>query len=200
MSRKQMIKRRIGLKESAGSLSDLRANERNPRVITPEAMERLEKALKEFGDLGGIVKNIRTGNMVGGHQRVAAFQKLENAQIIIGERMRKPDRCGTVAFGFVHLHGTRYTYREVDWPDHKEMAAMLAANQHGGEFDWSSVSKILQELKGEIDIDLTGFDSEKMESLLMKFSAPGEFPEVDKNLEIEHVCPKCGYQWSGKLK
>jgi nucleotide-binding universal stress UspA family protein len=26
---------------------------------------------------------------------------------------------------------------------------------------------------------------------------PTDFAEVDENIETEHTCPKCGYQWSG---
>lgn len=28
-------------------------------------------------------------------------------------------------------------------------------------------------------------------------SAPEDFSEMDENIETEHKCPKCGYQWSG---
>jgi rubrerythrin len=27
--------------------------------------------------------------------------------------------------------------------------------------------------------------------------APSDFPEVDENIETQHVCPKCGYRFSG---
>lgn len=27
--------------------------------------------------------------------------------------------------------------------------------------------------------------------------APEDFPAYDETIEIEHTCPKCGYQWSG---
>lgn len=42
----------------------------NPRTITKPALEALGHAMREFGDLGGVVLNVRTGNLVGGHQRV----------------------------------------------------------------------------------------------------------------------------------
>jgi hypothetical protein len=28
---------------------------------------------------------------------------------------------------------------------------------------------------------------------------PEEFPEFDEDIETEHKCPKCGYEWSGKI-
>jgi hypothetical protein len=30
--------------------------------------------------------------------------------------------------------------------------------------------------------------------------APSEFPEADEDIETEHQCPKCGYEWSGKSR
>lgn len=29
---------------------------------------------------------------------------------------------------------------------------------------------------------------------------PAEFPSYDENIETEHRCPKCGYEWSGKSR
>ena len=31
-------------------------------------------------------------------------------------------------------------------------------------------------------------------------TVPQDFPEVDDELETEHRCPSCGYEWSGKTK
>ena len=28
---------------------------------------------------------------------------------------------------------------------------------------------------------------------------PDDFKEYDEDIETEHVCPKCGYRWSGKI-
>ena len=29
-------------------------------------------------------------------------------------------------------------------------------------------------------------------------TVPDDFKEVDEDLETEHRCPSCGYEWSGK--
>ena len=29
-------------------------------------------------------------------------------------------------------------------------------------------------------------------------TAPEDFKEIDEDIEIEHRCPACGYEWSGK--
>src|SRR2546430_1856562 len=109
-------------------LASLHTNPRNPRRSTPQQMERLHKALEEFGDLGGIVLNRNTNHLVGGHQRIAAFRESE-IPAIITQRLNKPDRTGTTAYGHIEMFGTRYSYREVDWDEQKELSANIAANQ-----------------------------------------------------------------------
>ena len=52
---------------------DLSPASYNPRKISPEQLKALGDALKVFGDLGGIVRNRKTGNLVGGHQRVKSL-------------------------------------------------------------------------------------------------------------------------------
>ena len=59
-----------------------------------------------------------------------------------------------------------------------------------------------RELPAEMVATATGFEQAEIEGLLdgTDADAPEEFPEVDEDIETEHQCPKCGYQWSGKTK
>lgn len=137
-------------------IDELKAHPENPRIISEAQLERLAKSLDKFGDLSGIVYNIRTQRLVGGHQRV---KKLPPSSEIHAKRLAEPTRTGTVALGHVDVNGEKFVYREVDWDDDTEKAANLAANQHGGDFDMSKVNEWLTDLdmKG-FDIDLTGFE------------------------------------------
>ena len=135
-------------------VKDLKAADYNPRKITDEKLKMLGKAMKEFGDLSGIVVNIRTGNMVGGHQRV---KHLDPAWEITKKKAK--DKVGTTAEGFIETPFGKWSYREVDWTKSKEMAANIAANKHGGEFDFPKLKDLIVELDdGAMDIELTGFD------------------------------------------
>jgi len=122
-------------------------------------------ALERFGDLGGIVLNRRTGHLVGGHQRIDAFKEQRIAAVIERE-LEKPDPTGTLAYGHIEMFGTRYAYREVDWDEKVELAANLAANRHGGEFDWPAVSAILSSIQDTDEMQLTGFSDDEMQNLL----------------------------------
>ena len=50
-------------------------------------------------------------------------------------------------------------------------------------------------------VDLSGmFRDDELEALMSTLVppvAPEDFSEYDEDIDIEHCCPKCGYQWSG---
>lgn len=161
------------------SLKDLNPNPRNPRRITDEKLLMLKKSLKEFGDLSGIVFNKTTGHVVGGHQRLKALPP--DSIITINEK----------GYGHVNIDGNLFTYREVEWDEIKEKAANIAANKHGGEFDLSGLSEWLLDLDAaNFDMDLTGFNKEELENLLVPVNVlePGcdedETPEVPKESKV----------------
>ncbi len=140
-------------------------NPRNPRKITPGQLQGLSESLKRFGDLGGIILNRKTGHLVGGHQRISAFEKAEVAATVT-EELKRPDRTGTIAYGFINLNGTRYSYREVIWDEPKELTANIAANKIGGDFDDRALAILLTELNAKVPIEHTGFTPEELTKLL----------------------------------
>jgi hypothetical protein len=146
-------------------LTSSHRNPKNPRKITPDALARLKKSLEQFGDLGGIVLNRRSGQLVGGHQRVAAFKLAEvPAQIV--ETLKKPDAQGTVAWGWIIIDGNRFSYREVDWDEATEAVANLAANKIAGEWDDLQLKSIMADLAPTTDLDGTGFSADEIARLM----------------------------------
>jgi DNA modification methylase len=169
-------------------VSDLKANPKNPRTVSKEKLSQLKKAMQEFGDLSGIVFNRKSGELVGGHQRKRQFDK--SSDIVITRKFDEPTRTGTVAEGYIILDGERFSYREVSWDRHREMAANLAANKGAGEFDSDRLGEWLKELDAwdsEIDTDLTMFGKDELADLTGKRSTVGaggtdedEIPEPPK--------------------
>jgi len=68
-------------------LSELMPAGYNPRSISPEAFEGLKKSISRFGLVEPIVWNKRTGNVVGGHQRLKVLQAtgVEETSVIVVE-------------------------------------------------------------------------------------------------------------------
>jgi ParB-like chromosome segregation protein Spo0J len=111
----------------------------NPRRISPEALAGLGISAEEFGDLGTIVWNERSGELVCGHQRMEVLRQA-GAQ----EWEREGDR-GVV----VHPKtGERFPVRIVDWDETKQRMANLVANSPEIAGDFTEETKAqLRELE-----------------------------------------------------
>lgn len=62
--------------------ADIKNAAYNPRIMDKEAKKRLKKALQQHGLVSAITWNKRTGNLVGGHQRLEQLDALEKNKII----------------------------------------------------------------------------------------------------------------------
>lgn len=152
------------MKSKRTSLSQLNGNPKNPRRVSDKKLEMLKKALMEFGDLSGIVFNQKTGQLVGGHQRVKVFSP--DSKINIRKTYDKPTRTGTVAEGSVEIDGEEFSYREVNWTEAKEKAANIAANKGAGDWDFPQLTEWMSELDElGFDKELTMFDEDELERL-----------------------------------
>lgn len=178
-------------------VNELTPADYNPRKITDAQLSALAKAMAEFGDLSGIVFNISTGTVIGGHQRI---KNLDPEWPV--KKKTKKDSTGTVAVGHIETPWGEFTYREVDWPEEKEKAANIAANKHGGVFDIPKLAEILTELNdGEFDMSLTGFDPDEFQALTSTYTdgegtggnddTPPEEPPEDNYAEQYGVIVLC---------
>jgi len=112
----------------------------NPRKISDEAMGRLTKSLAEFGNIQPITWNARTGNVVGGHQRLKVYQAMGKTEVEVWA---------------------------VDLDEQKEKAANIALNKLAGEFDLPALKDILQDIDtGEIDLEITGFGMDEIAEMM----------------------------------
>jgi hypothetical protein len=156
---------------------DLVANPENPREISPQRLQALARTLREYGELGCIIKNVYDGEggglLIGGHARVAVLQDDPNAQVIIDKHYSTPTATGTVAEGYVISRGESYNYREVSWPRHKAMMAAIAANKNAGDWNEHELVNWMQELhEADQDLNLSMFAEDEWQCLL-----PDEIPE-----------------------
>lgn len=147
---------------------DIKQTPYNPRKAWTETQaEDFKRSLAEFGDLGGVVLNKRTGHLIGGNKRTAAFAEAKDAKIETEDvNGGKPDKRGNIAFGWVRVGGDRFSYRVVSWDEKKERAANLAANKWSAEWDDGALAGMLKELDGNFDLSLTGFNHAELDAAL----------------------------------
>lgn len=128
-------------------LADLIPAKYNPRKISSDALGRLTKSLSELGNLQPITWNAKTGNIVGGHQRLKCYSALQKEEVEVW----------------------------AVWLDEaQEKAANIALNKLSGEFDLPSLKDLIEELDtGEIDLDITGFGADEL-CELMEQTKPDE--------------------------
>lgn len=143
-------------------LQDLQPANYNPRVeLKPgdKEYERLRKSIKEFGYVDPIIRNKRTGNIVGGHQRLNVLRDLGYEELDI-----------------VNI--------DVDEP--KEKALNIALNKISGKWNEPLLKDLLIEIDtGEFDIELTGFGTDEIEKLINKFADEEEIrPEIEFTEEL----------------
>jgi hypothetical protein len=161
-------------------VKDISVNPKNPRRISDEKLQMLKGAIDEFGDLGAIIYNRTSKQLVGGHQRLKLVDK--NAKIKIDKTYSSPTRTGTIAEGFIAINGERFKYREVVWDGAKEKAAAIAANRNAGDWDNDLLGDWLRELENDssINLDLTMFDAKERRSFFSDFEEKEPKPKKDK--------------------
>jgi len=165
-------------------------------------------AYDEAIDVVNLVEHPKNSNAHGDKQ-VALL-----ARVIKAQGWRSPitvsRKSGFIVAGHGRLEAAKVLNVEkvpVDYQDFKteadELAHLLADNRIAelSELDLSGVSKAFEELKAlDFDVELTGFEDADFAKLLGLESAPEDFPEVDEDIDTNHKCPKCGYEWSGQTK
>jgi len=144
----------------------------NPRKISDEAMGRLTKSLAEFGNIQPITWNARTGNVVGGHQRLKVYQAMGKTEVEVWA---------------------------VDLDEQKEKAANIALNKLAGEFDLPALKDILEDIDtGDLDVEITGFSMQEVENMMTAFqpeeitnpnnlSSPSDLREQFENSSIRQI-------------
>lgn len=127
--------------------------------------QKLARSMTKFGCVEPIIWNERTGNVVGGHQRLKVL-------IAAGE--------------------TELDVSVVNLSEEDEKALNLALNKIAGSWDDEALSQLLQELAETAGIDetLTGFDPGELDELLESLSGvtanyalPGASAYVDSFFE-----------------
>ena len=175
-------------------IKELKPFELNPRKIDDEHLEMLKESMHEFGDISGIVYNVRTSRLCGGHQRQVNFD--DSAEITITEVYITPTRTGTVREGYIIFEGERFTYREVDWPEEKEIAANIAANKGAGKWDYGLLQDHFNFLDGKnYDMTLTMHSLNEIQDVIGGWESDiAAIDKVNENLDgiegkIKISCP-----------
>jgi len=155
-------------------ISILKADPKNPRKMNDASRAGLAVSLETFGPLD-IVFNDETGELVSGHQRVAALKAAGATELV---------RDGDAGHIEHPKTGECFPVRFVRWDATKQRMANLAANNPGlqGEFTPDALAQ-LKALEDEV-----GFEDLRLRELLDKMEDyAGEPESADGNRDPDDV-------------
>lgn len=134
------------------TIADLTPAPDNPNVMQTANRSRLSKSIRKFGDISGIVYNLRSGQLVCGHQRLDVIRQNSRASLKWYGKGTKSQRLYVVT-----STGQRFQVRLVEWDRLTEIEARAAANSKylAGEWDVAALLSQLQEIETD---DPAGFD------------------------------------------
>jgi hypothetical protein len=138
-----MSKRCIDFEYKEISRAEIKSAPYNPRRISDKNRKNLKKSLTRFGMVESIILNKRTGNLVGGHQRLGVLdEKNKTEQYIVGVNV-------------------------IDIDEKEEKALNIALNNKNlqGEYD----ALLLGEMKTDIDLKEDGFFDNKDIEIMFGF-------------------------------
>jgi ParB-like chromosome segregation protein Spo0J len=155
--------------------------ERNARTHSPEQVAQIAASIAEFGFTNPILVASDDG-ILAGHGRLAAAKDLglKEVPVVVLDHL-SPDqrRAYVLADNKLALNA--------GWDMSLLQQEMMALNL--ADFDLSLLGWSDDEIAGMLDPE--GIDDTE---------APEEFKEIDDDIETDHRCPSCGYEWSGKTK
>ena len=135
-------------------ISELKPAKYNPRKdLQPNDPEyrQIKRSIEEFGYVDPVIIN-SDNTVIGGHQRLKVLKEQGHAQIDVVQ---------------------------IDIPKNKEKALNVALNKISGSWDTERLTVLLDELKTEGMLEVTGFDEKEFEKLkanLEKDNDPKEVP------------------------
>jgi DNA modification methylase len=124
-------------------ISQIQRARYNPRkTLKPgdPAYDQLRKAVETFGLVEPLVWNQRSGNLVGGHQRLSVLEERGDVEVEVSV---------------------------VDLAPRDEKALNLALNKHVGEWDFGALADMLTELHAsDFDMEVAGFSEKELKELM----------------------------------
>ena len=135
-------------------ISLLNAAPYNPRKdLQPGDPEyqKIARSIEKYGCVEPIIWNEKTGNMIGGHQRLKVL----------------------AATGAVEVDVSVVQLSLED-----EKALNLALNKISGQWDNEKLSAVLQDLSAGFDVEVTGFDQHEVDALVASFAESGHEYEL----------------------
>ena len=162
-----------------GHIADLTPDPQNRRAHNPRNIGMLVDALHEVGAARSIVID-EAGTVLAGNGVLEAAAE-----------------AGITKLEVVDADGqTIVAVRRTDLTDEQKRKLAMFDNRVAELATWDA-EQLREDAEAGLDLKPFFFE-EELAGILKEGKPPeGGFRSVDENVETEHTCPKCGYEWSG---
>lgn len=156
------------------AIDDVKPYPGNPR--RDHSVGRVAASIQEYGWRQPIVVG-PDGYVVAGHGRLLAARELGLAKVPV--------------------------HYADDLTEDQARAYRIADNRSAEGSEWDDAALLAEmEMLDEAQQRAAGFEADEMDELRRRLEVaeaqpPDGFPEVDEDIDVAHVCPRCGYAWSG---
>lgn len=140
-------------------IAELKTAAYNPRIQLAPGMpewDKLYRSIKEFGNAEPIVWNERTGNVVGGHQRLAVLKDMGYTEV----------PCSVV-----------------DMDEEEEKLLNVALNKIKGQWDYDKLEDLLKEFEF-VDASISGFSEDEL-AILLSDSSDIDIDNALEDFDVE---------------
>ena len=158
------------------NIYDIIPYEDNPRVHSDIQIKQIANSIKEFGFNVPILLD-ENKKIIAGHGRIEASKLLDLKEVPII----------TIS----------------NLTEEQKKAYIIADNQLTLNSNWNEdlLKNQLNFLtEYNFDLNLLGFEDSQLDNYfkeIEEIDLTDDFKEFNEEIETEHKCPKCGFQWSG---
>jgi len=170
-------------------IAELVPDNKNANLGTERGSAMIEQSLRRYG-AGRSILIDKNGKIIAGNKTVenAGMIGLEEVVVVPSDGKR--------------LIAVQRTDLDLDSDPQARELALLDNRTSEVNLDWDP--EVIAALRDEgLDMSLAFSDEEIAEIIgeavdTAGAAAPEEFASYDEEIETDHKCPKCGYEWSGK--
>jgi len=155
-------------------IDQLRPDPANPRRISDEELDSLERSIRQFGFVAPVLARKEDSTVIGGHQRLVAARRLGLATVPV-------------------------TY--LDLSIEQARLLNLALNKISGSWDEQLLARLLADLQSSpsVDISLSGFGEDEIKDLLRSLETREKRERVesfDLAEALEEAGERRGPRWA----
>jgi hypothetical protein len=159
------------LRPLAAPIADLQYDPDNANQHDEAGIEVIKASLREYGQQQVISVRRSTWTVIAGNGRLRAARELGWTHMAVS--WNDLDDLGAVGYGLADNRSAELSKR-----DPATVARLQLLLEQGGR-------------------EVVGWTPEEIIAIRVGAVPPDQFPEVDEEIQVEHVCPRCGYHFSG---